>query len=314
MPRSVPKRHPLDQSRLYAVQSRARLAALFGLTRAGLDAVLTMDRPYGERMKDITRNGKTKPRFIQEPRGDLRPIHAYVGKALSRIEPPDFLFCPVKRRSYVTNAAQHVGAKEVRTLDIKAYFPSTPRHRVDWFFRTVMRCSPDVASVLAQLLTAKGWLATGSTVSPILSFFAFYDMWQAIARIAKEAGCVLTVYMDDITLSGDAVPERVVWAIRQQIHSRGLEYHKERHYTGGIGEVTGSLIDHGRLSVPNRQRKKAYDARMALAAATDPAEVARLTSVLRGLNEQRKQVEGQGRPTSPSSPARTGILRRSAIG
>jgi hypothetical protein len=292
MPRSVPKRHPLNQSRLYAMQSRANLAALFGTTRAGLDALLAMERPYSEGMRDITRNGKTKPRFIQEPRGDLRPIHAYVGKALSRIEPPDFLFCPVKRRSYVTNAAQHVGAKEVRTLDIKNYFPSTPRHRVDWFFRTVMRCSPDVASVLAQLLTANGWLATGSTVSPILSFFAFYDMWQAIARIAKEEGLVLTVYMDDITLSGDVVPERVVWEVRKQIHNRSLEAHKERRHTCGLGEVTGALINRGRLAVPNRQLKKAYDTRVALAAATDPAEMARLTSVLRGLNDQRKQVEG----------------------
>ena len=297
MPRSPPKRHPLDQSQLFAVQSRARLAALFGLTRAGLDAVLAMERPYSEGMKNIPRNGKTKLRFIQEPRGDLRPIHAFVGKTLSRIEPPDFLFCPVKRRSYVTNAAQHADAKEVRKLDLKAYFPSTPRHRVYWFFHSVMKCSEDVAAVLAQLLTAKGWLATGSTVSPILSFFAFYDMWLAIARIAKEAGLVLTVYMDDITLSGDAVPERVVWPIRQQIRSRGLHYHKERHYTGGLGEVTGALIDRGRLIVPNRQRKKAYDTRMALAAATDPAEAARLISVLRGLNEQRKQVEGQSRPT-----------------
>jgi hypothetical protein len=49
-------------------------------------------------------------------RGDLRPIHIAVRKALSRIEPPDFLFCPVKRRSYVSNAAQHISAKEVRTL------------------------------------------------------------------------------------------------------------------------------------------------------------------------------------------------------
>ena len=38
-----PKRHPLHQSRLYSIQSRKRLAGLFGLTPDGLDAVLTMD-------------------------------------------------------------------------------------------------------------------------------------------------------------------------------------------------------------------------------------------------------------------------------
>lgn len=293
MPHRAPKRHPLNQSSLYAVHSRAKLAALFGLTRKSLGAVVEMDRPYSKRSKEITRNGKTKTRMIQEPRDDLRPIHKAVGKRLSRIEPPGFLFCPVKRRSYVTNAAQHVGAKELRTLDIADYFRSTPRHRVYWFFHTIMRCSEDVAAVLANLLTADGHLATGSTVSPILSFYAFYDMWLAIAEISREAGCVLTVYMDDLTISGDAVPERVMWAIRKAIHARELRYHKERRYTRGIAEVTGAVIRDGKLLVPNRQRQKAHDIRQELATFTgDSPEVAHLASRLRGLREQRKQVEG----------------------
>jgi hypothetical protein len=194
----------------------------------------------------------------------------------------------------VTNAAQHVDAKVVRKLDIQSYFPSTPRQRVYWFFHTIMRCSSDVASILAQLLTVDGHLATGSTVSPILSFFAFYDMWLAIARIAKEAGCVLTVYMDDIAISGGNVPDLVMWEIKKQIHRRGLKYHKERCYTRGVGEVTGSLIKNGKLLVPNRQLKKAYDTRIAMAAATDADEMQRLTTVLRGLGQQREQVEALG--------------------
>ena len=289
---NIPKRHPLDQSRFYKVESRGKLAEMFGLTRTGLDAILAAERPYSHRMKDITRNGKIKARLIQEPRGALRPIHDSVRKALCRIEPPDFLFCPVKRRSYVLNAAQHLNAKVIRTLDIHAYFPSTPSHRVYWFFHKIMNCSADVASILAQLLTVEGHLATGSTVSPILSFFAFYDMWLNIARIAREAGCTLTVYIDDITLSGNAVPEKVIWAVRKQIHSRGLHYHKERHFAQGVAEVTGTVIKDGRMVVPNRQRKKAYDTLMKLAVVSNPDELEQLASRLRGLTEQRRQVEG----------------------
>ena len=229
-------------------------------------------------------------------RSPAAPCATYISRRrmLSRIEPPEFLFCPVKRRSYVSNAAQHAGAREIRKLDIKAYFPSTPRHRVFWFFHMIMRCSPDVASVLAQLLTAEGSLATGSSVSPILAFFAFYDMWLTIAQIAKEAGCLLTVYMDDIAVSGERVPDRLIWEIKKQIHCRDLVAHKERRYPRGIGEVTGSLIKDGKTLVPNRQRKKAYETRMALASTEDPEEHIRLTAVLRGLDQQRKQVEGQG--------------------
>ena len=117
-------------------------------------------------------------------------------------------------------------------------------------------------------------------------------MWQTIAAIAETAGCVMSVYMDDITLSGETVPEAVVWEIKKQLHSRGLHYHKERHHTRGLGEVTGALIKNGSLSLPNRQRKKAFDTRQKLEASRDPDEVARLSSTLRGLNEQRRQVEG----------------------
>jgi hypothetical protein len=98
--------------------------------------------------------------------------------------------------------------------------------------------------------------------------------------------------MDDITISCDRIPGRIVWAIKQEIHRRGLNYHKERRYTRGIGEVTGGVVRDGKVVVPNRQRKKAYDIRAQLSRTTDPAEALRLASVLRGLDAQRRQIEG----------------------
>lgn len=287
------KNYPINQSPLYKLHSRGKLAEIFGLTRAGLDALLAAEKPYTCRELKLTKNGKTKTRMIQEPRGDLRPVHTIVRKLLSRIDPPGFLYCPVKRRSYVGNAAQHLAGREVRTLDVKNYFPSTLRHRVYGFFESVMRCSSDVAAILAQLLTADGHLATGSTVSPILSFFAFYNMWMEIAQIASASECVLTVYIDDITISGACVPDGVMWKIKQQLYSRGLRYHKERRYTGRHKEVTGVLIIDGELRVPNRQRLKAHNARRKKEASPDSEEKLRLISMLNGLNEQKKQVEGK---------------------
>lgn len=69
---------------------------------------------------------------------------------------------------------------------------------------------------------------------------------------------------------------------------------KSSVYTGRIDEVTGVVIKDGKTLVPNRQRKKACEARMALASTEDPEGYARLTAVLRGLDQQRKQVEGAG--------------------
>jgi hypothetical protein len=285
-------RYPLDQSQLYRVTTRRKLADILGLTESGLQAAWRLERPFTSRQIEVVRNGATKMRHVQEPRGPLRPMHNRIRTLLMRIEPPDFLFCPVKCRSYVTNAALHAGAREIRTLDVARYFPSTPRHRVYWFFHTVMQCSADVASILAKLLTVDGHLATGSTVSPILSFYAFYDMWHAIAKIAREAGCKVSVYMDDLTVSGYSVPECVMWDIRQQVHSRQLVYHKERHFRRGIGEVTGVVVRDGSVCLPNRQRKKLYDLKTILLETGDATAASALTRSITGLTSQQKQVEG----------------------
>ena len=285
------KYHPLDQSILYKITTRRKLADVFGMTEAKLQAIVAMSVPFSSRQMEVVRNGATKIRHVQEPRGPLRPIHIRVRKLLSRIEPPSFLFCPVKGRSYVSNAACHTGAKEIRTLDVSNYFPSTPQHRVFWFFETVMKCNRDVAAILAQLLTANSNLATGSTVSPILSFYAFRDMWLKVADLAHAAGCNLSIYMDDVTVSGDRVSEKLMWQIRQQIHSRGLKYHKERHYCGGVGEVTGVVVRDGKTVLPNRQRKKVYDLRASLRNTQDPDQISAIQQKISGMVSQQKQVE-----------------------
>jgi hypothetical protein len=155
-----------------------------------------------------------------------------------------------------------------------------------------MKCNTDVASILAKLLTVDGHLATGSTVSPILSFYAFYDMWHAIAQIAREAGCKVSVYMDDLTVSGDSVPDWVMWDIRQHVHSRQLVYHKERHFWRGVGEVTGVVVRDGSIRLPNRQRKKLHDLKTALLETEDATAASALSRSINGLSSQQKQVEG----------------------
>ena len=286
------KRHPLKQSKLFNVKTRAKLAMIFGLTEDTLQQIAAMDPPYSQRQLELLRNGKTKVRDIQEPRGALRPIYERVQTLLSRIEPPDFLFCPVKRRSYVSNAARHAGARHVRTLDLKAYFPSTPQHRVFWFFRKVMQCEPDVSAILAKLLTINGCLATGSTVSPILSFFAFYDMWHSIAEKVESHGCKLSVYIDDITISGDNVCDLLIWEVQKEICSRGLRYHKERDFRRGTAEITGVLVKGGKLSIPNRQHLKAHLLREELKRGTNADQSLATSKSLLGLRSQREQIEG----------------------
>ncbi len=286
------KRHPLHQSVFYKLRSRKKLAKAFGLTEPRLQDLLQTSLVYREREIEIKNpNGTIKRRFTQEPRGRLRDIHEQAMKWLSHIDPPDFLFCPVKRRSYVNNAAVHVGATEIRTIDIKDYFKSTPRRRVFWFFNEIMQCERDIASILADMLTVSGHAATGSPVSPILCFFAYYDMWHEIAQLVGANGCKVTVYQDDLTISGAVVPEWLIWEVHKIIARFGLIYHKERRFTRGIGQVTGVVIRDGRTVVPNRQRKRAYEIVMALHDMPEGDDKIAAKRTLGGLRAQRRQVE-----------------------
>ena len=116
-------------------------------------------------------------------------------------------------------------------------------------------------------------------------------MWLAISEIAKAAGCQISVYIDDLTVSGLTVPERIFWQIKKQIDSRGLGYHKERNFIRGTAEVTGVLLRDDKALVPNRQLRKAHLVRTEIQQTEDRDHVITLTSRLLGLKSQRAQIE-----------------------
>lgn len=296
--------HPLDQSPFYRLRNRKKLAQLLGLTAGRMERLANGAGGYWQFENE---DSKGKTRQIQVPKPALRHVHDRVADLLSRIQAPGCLHCPVKRRSNVTNAMAHAGADQVHTLDIQSYFPSTTARQVAGSLHSVMGCSPDVASVLAKLLTVDGHLATGSPVSPILSFYAHYELWMAVAAAVEGAGCTLTIYMDDVTLSGRVVPDWLVWEVKRRIGTEGLRYHKEQRYDRGWAEVTGVVLRDGGGRVPQRQHKKAHELRKALHAERDTEAANTLRSKLGGVVAQRKYVERMSRsaavPGEPPDPA-----------
>jgi retron-type reverse transcriptase len=237
------------------VTRRKRIAELLAITDAELrNLTKNADALYEE--KDILKSDGVSTRHIEDPKKALKKVQKRLAKLLSRITPPEFLFCPVRRRCYVTNAAQHRGNRVVRSLDIHKFFPSTTSKRVFWFFHKVMCCNSDIAGTLVRLATYRGHLPTGSPLSPIMSYFAHTDMWDKIADLCREAGVTMTVYMDDVTVSGEHVPDSLIWQIKQVIHGSGHRYHKEKAFYDSPAEVTGVFIVGNTIKVPHRQFKK----------------------------------------------------------
>ena len=288
---------PLNQSRLFKVSSPAKLAQVLGIADDELIRVLNLADAYHE--FDIAKKSGGKRR-VENPIPPLKAVQAKIAKYLAAIEPPDFLFCPVKGRCYVSNAGTHRANRVVHCLDIKKFFPSTPSRRVFWFFEKIMKCRKDVAATLTALSTYQGRLPTGSPLSPILAYFAYYDLWAKLDAFCCERGYKLTVYIDDVTVSGLKVPLSDIWLLKRMIHGYGLRYHKEKTFIDRPAEITGVIVKGEKLSVPNRQHLKRRLARKELLSSEGDAQV--LQGRLAGLDGQIRQVARHNEKLESDSP------------
>lgn len=287
------KTYPLNQSALFKLRSHRRLAELLRIEPKVLRQLSRAAEESYATWVDTSPTGKI--RIIESPYPRLKRVQARLAELLSAIEAPDFLTCPVKGRSYVSNARQHAGSSQMVTLDISSYFQSTSWKRVYWFFSKRLEMPTDVAWTLASLATIAGHLPTGSPLSPILAYYAHQDVWLSVMDRASSANCKLTLYMDDLTISGDVVTDALVWAIKRDIHSSGLRLNnrKQRRY-GDEGIVTGIVVTSKGLRPPKGSHLKLKRLRDEAAATTDPALKAKLMRSLRGLETQHRQVTQAG--------------------
>ena len=282
------KSYVARDSQFFRLRSRAKLASMLFVSQKKLQA-LTRDRNvYFDFQKPKPSGGY---REISAPREDLKAVQARIADLLQRISTPDYLFAPVSGRSYVDNAAAHLGAESVRLLDIVDFFPSCTGNRVIWLFHRHLQCSPDVAKIVKELATREESLPQGSPCSPILAYLCYIDMWEEIARIVDNAHCTLSVYADDLTISGSTVPESAVWEIKKALHRYGHRHHveKEKKKYCKPAEITGVILNRDRLYAPNRLHKKLHDVRRDLTSAP-PNKKADLEARVRGREAQMNQV------------------------
>jgi hypothetical protein len=111
----------------------------------------------------------------------------------------------------------------------------------------------------------------------------------------KNANCNLTVYLDDITISGDNIPKELTWQIEKQLYQFNLKSNKKkkRSYINSKScKITGVIIVRGgALKAPHSQHFKFYKVRRALRLESDPEKRKKMLARSRGLETQIQQVE-----------------------
>ncbi len=283
------RRHQLTDSALFKCRSKRRLASLLFTSPGKIKELTGGVDPYKEWKKKKKSSGE---RLIEAPREDIKKIQRRIADLLQRIEVPDYLYYPVTGRSYVDNASHHSTSNAFRLLDLEDFFPSCRSARVAWFFGRLMECSVDVTAIMCGLTTRNGHLPQGSPCSPILAYFAYLDMWEEINSIAAEHECRISVYADDVTISGEVVPEEMIWRIKRVLHRFGHRYQRDKDCSviGRPVEITGVIVRDGLLLLPNRQHLRRHQLKKEIRNSQSEQQSSILRQRLRGREAQANQI------------------------
>lgn len=290
MAKVISKFHRLEQSRLFKLSSPKKLAELLFISESGLQHFSKNEDKYSCWSTPKKNGGE---RTIEAPYDNLKKIQKRIAELLYRIESPCYVIAPSKNKSYVQNAAIHKGAKQFHLLDIEDFFPSCTSKKVFWFFNSILKCPRDVSAILTSITTYNGHLPQGSPSSPILAYYAYLDMWDNIHSIAKGNNCNLSIYADDITISGQSFSLKTIWLIKSILKKSGHIHSskKERGFLNKPADITGVILDGQTLKLPNRQHLKLKEAKTSLLKSCNQKEKEIITRQIIGRLAQKNQIE-----------------------
>jgi len=267
-------RYPIERSPLWRLSSIHKLAVLIGVPVEELEAACLT--PTYNRFDDQAKPGK-EPRHIQEPTEATLRIHYRVVKLLDSIQRPDFLHSATKKRSHVTNARAHVGSGgAVVAMDIRKFFESTSYQHVKTFFHKDLGCSHDVARLLAAVCTADGHLPTGSCISPLLSYFTHRQLFAAIEELCSEKGVTMTLYVDDLTLSGTGATKTMLFQVKAMVRRQGLRTQSTKDAIVPPGKpaiITGAVRSGDQLRLRNKHHSSIVAIQNLISDGRDPSLV-----------------------------------------
>jgi hypothetical protein len=302
--KKLPTRYDYNQSPFYKLMTKKKLAALLKISLEDLHDLQGLATPYRRAWLHKTEKKNwlnIEPtleqaknyRPIDLPDERLKKAQKIIETHFARITVPENVYSPVKGRSYVDNAAAHRGALAVYSMDIESYFPNTSRSKVIGFFRRTMCCPDDVAVIMANIVMKDDGLPQGSPCSPVLAYHSNREMWDEITELATSKGCLATIYADDLTMSGDVVPQELVYSVRGIIKKYGMNVKtsKDKSSYKRPSKITGVVVRESELLLPNGNHKKLKDAATDVAKAKTPKDLEEAIKRLRSRQAQQRQIE-----------------------
>lgn len=246
-------------------EGAASLEAALGKPSAALET-LAAACDSGASYETAVLNIRRKLRIIRIPERELDAVHRRINSFLF---PVDLMMGPhahgyVARRSTLSNATPHVGAKFLQKFDIKNFFASIALEQIISALRQI-GLGHEAAALLGRLVTCSGELPLGARTSPRISNLVLAEFDQVISTVADDFGLVYTRYADDLSFSGQSHFD-VSQFVERELSSRGYELNEAKSKMFRHGQpmfVTGLAISDERLArvrkrVKARLRKEFY--------------------------------------------------------
>lgn len=244
------KYYPITQSPFYKLTSKSKLAKILLITNSELSN-LKSDNNYRCFVKD--------GRDIQSPRKELKLVHKRIKKLLCKIEPPNYLFSSVKKRSSVLNAKYHIDNDYFLVTDIKGFYKSTKKEYVFRLFKYMFKMVDDVAWAMTDLCCFSNFVPTGSPSSQIVAYWTHHNIFNFINNFCMNNDIKFSIYVDDLTFSSkNKISREVLSKIKYKLSDNGLITKESKtKYLGKqeVKKITGCGIKNNQLLTLNKHMK-----------------------------------------------------------
>lgn len=242
-----------------------------------------------ERLIALAKRSSRLYRYVPQFKKDgITPRHTYdayeplktiqrkiVDRILSKVIYPAYLHGGIKDakmpRSIYSNARVHTAAKVVVLQDIADFFPSITTEHIHLVFVGLFRFSPEVATLLANLVTREGQVPQGASTSSYLANLVFWDVEPALVKRFKTQGMAYSRFADDITVSSKThisptsitrIIASVTWMLGQKgcLQKRSKLHIRKRGQALITGDkadavtVTGLVVDGPTPALPKKAR------------------------------------------------------------
>jgi len=223
-----------------SINSKEELAKVLAIELGTLEKV-SKEKHY--RKGKIVTNEKVREIYIADE--TLKKIQQNIdSKILNKIVFPPEIVGGVKGRSRSDYALPHVKKANIAHFDIKDFFPSTTPQKVFRGFRSI-GIEKEASKLLTSLVTANNHLPIGFTTSPKISGLVLIKLNRRIKGYLDTKGAVHSIWIDDITVSGNIDLRRLKSSIKNFVQKEKYQlnlkpgkiffaYNRQPQITAGV--------------------------------------------------------------------------------